>query len=175
METQYTDDVMITMYKKSLHDNEEHKKWLQEMLSHVDEKHKPYFRLQYNLTKAHIKMITAELSSYKNQDFFTKELAVAWENLGVAIDNLREYLDDQIKTFKDNETIKEIKAMKDIDEIMESKNNKLKWYDWIPIVGIFTTAYRDVRVPISEFEICAYIILQLGSLTIGINLLSNIL
>lgn len=48
--------------------------------------------------------------------------------------------------------------------------NTLKWYDWIPIVGIFTTGFRSTTIP-PFYEIIAFIIFQLGSLVIVVNLL----
>ncbi len=48
--------------------------------------------------------------------------------------------------------------------------NKLKWYDWIPVVGILTTGFRSTAIP-PFYEIIAFLILQLGSLAIAINLL----
>ncbi len=88
----YSDEEMIKMYKKSLKENEEHKQWLQEVLSKVNSEYKQYFRLCFNETKAHIKLIVAELTSYKNQDFNSRELEIAWENHSIAINNLSKYL-----------------------------------------------------------------------------------
>lgn len=48
--------------------------------------------------------------------------------------------------------------------------NTLKWYDWIPIVGILATMFRGATTPPS-FEVFAFLILQLGSLAIAANLL----
>jgi hypothetical protein len=50
---------------------------------------------------------------------------------------------------------------------------KLKWYDWIPIIGMFTVAYKDMRTPTSEFEIGAYVILQLSSFFMVIVLITH--
>lgn len=88
----YSDEEMIKMYKKSLKENEEHKQWLQGVLAKINNEHKQYFRLCFNMTKAHIKVIVAELTSYKNQDFNSKELEITWENFSIANDNLRRYL-----------------------------------------------------------------------------------
>lgn len=88
----YSDEVMIAMYKKSLHENEEHNKWLKGVLATIDDKYKPYFRMVYNENRSHIKLIIQELYSYKTGEFYTKEYELAWENYSNAFDRLRDYL-----------------------------------------------------------------------------------